>query len=219
MKTPYQRKSQTEKRYKYTLYAQTSIEAWAKPYDDKFFKNVQTRLGKQFEFSPIFKNPIADTWVELTGYRRKDYIIAEKQTGTMHTPGLTVWHHAWDVNNNGKYRMQLVDFDLHKKTYPHAGGCRLWQNNQHKVKRYASSYRLTKRYTDYQIDYEIDGPQHDYYQRGYMSKRIMQLTKAKGLKLVGMDAYGNLFYETHNRQVYIYDHEYDTLVSLGKMGI
>ena len=108
--------------------------------------NVVTGLGGNFRYSPIFKNAVADTFIELTGYRNKDYKIAEAKTGKGHTPKVTVWHHAWQ-EKDGLYRMQLVDFSEHKKTYPHAGGCKLWIMNTHKKKKYS--------YLNYKHQYDL----------------------------------------------------------------
>ena len=41
--------------------------AWAKPYNDPNIINTITGLGGNFEYSPIFMECAADTWVELTG--------------------------------------------------------------------------------------------------------------------------------------------------------
>lgn len=73
--------------------------AWAKPYNDPNIKDIPTGLGRGFRYSPIFKNSIVDTMVKLTGYRSKDYAIAETQTGKKHIPKVTVWHHAWHEEN------------------------------------------------------------------------------------------------------------------------
>jgi hypothetical protein len=87
---------------------------WTTPYTDPDIKSVFTGLNGRFKYSPIFTNCLADTMVELTGHRSKDYVIAEAQTGKKHTPGVTVWHHVWE-KQDGKYRMQLVSFEEHKK--------------------------------------------------------------------------------------------------------
>ena len=191
--------------------------AWAKPYNDPNIDDVYTGLGKQFRYSPIFKNPIEDTMIELTGYRKKDYLIAEKQVGKTHTPCVTVWHHAW-CEKNGLYRMQLVDFNTHKKTCPHAGGCKLWILNTKKKLKYNSHKRgeETREYTDIATFYSIEASERNYYQRGYVSKRTLSCVRRKGLLLVGIDVYGNLLYESRKGK-YFWDHEQDCLIPLSVM--
>lgn len=49
--------------------ATVEMYAWAKPYTDSNIDNVVTGLGGNFRYSPIFKNTVADTFIELTGYR------------------------------------------------------------------------------------------------------------------------------------------------------
>ena len=97
-----------------------------------------TGLSGAFKTSPIFLDSIADVRIELTGFRRKDYLLAEEVANIRHTPKVTVWHHAWD-EINGLYRMQLVDFIEHKKTCPHAGGCKLWMK---KIKEHIGMHNL-----------------------------------------------------------------------------
>lgn len=193
----------------------SEMYAWAKPYNDPNIEDVYTGLGGNFKYSPIFKNSIADTMVALTGYRNKDYVIAEAQVGKKHTPCVTVWHHAWQ-EKNGLYRMQLVDFDTHKKTCPHAGGCKLWLLNTKKKSKY-NSYRRSDKggdYTDITTYYSIQASDRNYYQRGYVSKRTLSCIRRKKLKLVGIDIYGNLIYESRKGK-YFWDHESDCLMSLG----
>jgi len=192
----------------------SGIYAWTKPYNDPEIEDVFTGLGKQFNYSPIFKKPIVDTMVELTGYRRKDYIIAENQTGIKHTPRVTVWHHAWE-EKGGLYKMQLVDFEKHKKTCPHAGGCKLWIINTKKRFKYAVYKRstVTGDYNDIADFYSIEKNERSYYQKGYVSKRTLSCVKRKKLSLVGIDMYGNLLYEGEKGR-YFWDHENDCLISL-----
>ncbi len=196
--------------------ATAEMYAWAKPYTDSNINNVVTGLGGNFRYSPIFKNTVADTFIELTGYRNKDYKIAEAKTGKGHTPKVTVWHHAWQ-EKDGLYRMQLVDFSEHKKTCPHAGGCKLWIMNTHKKKKYAAYRRGTSQgdYTDIPDYYEIDSGDRNYYQRGYVSKKTLSIANRKKAKLVGIDMYGNLFYKSMNT-TYFWDHECDILIPIGR---
>lgn len=188
--------------------------AWAKPYNDPNIDTVPTGLSKQFRYSPIFRNAVADTMVKLTGYRRKDYIIAEQQTGIKHTPTVTVWHHAWD-ENNGLYRMQLVDFDTHKKSCPHAGGCKLWLLNNNINGSYRSHRRIneTGNYTDVATFYEIDARDRNDFQKGYVSKKTCSLVRKKHIQLRGVDMYGNLLY-ANSKGAYLWDHESDSLIPL-----
>lgn len=192
------------------------IYAWAKPYDNPDIEDVCTGLDRQFKYSPIFKHPLADTMVELTGYRKKDYVIAEKQVGKTHTPRVTVWHHAWH-EKDGLYRMQLVDFEVHKKTCPHAGGCKLWILNTKRKSKYKSCVRSKNEgdYSDITLFYRIEASKRNYYQRGYVGKRTISSIKRKRLTLVGIDVYGNLLYESR-RGAYFWDHENDCLIPLNR---
>lgn len=143
--------------------------AWKKTYENLNITSAYTGLDGVFRFSPIFHNCIADTMVELTGYRSKDYCIAEAQTGKKHTPKVTVWHHAWE-EKGGKYRMQLVDFEEHKKTCPHAGGCKLWLQNTKRKSKYRAcnqmnNYERNGDYSDTSIFYPIANHEIDFSKR------------------------------------------------------
>lgn len=198
-----------------TLKADVHMYAWARPYNDPNIIDVFTGLDRGFKYSPIFRNCVADTMVELTGYRRKDYVIAENQTGKEHIPKVTVWHHAWD-EKNGKYRMQLVDFVEHKKTCPHAGGCKLWLINTKKKSKYAI-YRKScnesnqGRYSDLTMIYPVENGERAFYQNGYVSKKTLAVCDRKRIKLVGVDVYGNLLYK-NEKHTYFWDHEFDLLI-------
>ena len=197
----------------------TGMYAWAKPYNDPNIINVPTGLGRGFKYSPIFKKCIADTMVELTGYRRKDYVIAEAQTGKEHTPRVTVWHHAWE-EKNGKYRMQLVDFEEHKKTCPHAGGCKLWLQNTKKRSKYLShnaiySSQNSGDYSDLPSFYSVESTESNFYQKGYVSKSTLSVIRKKKAQLVGVDMYGNLLYK-NAKNLYFWDHESDSLILLNR---
>lgn len=198
------------------LKATVEMYAWAKPYTDPNIDNVITGLNGNFRYSPIFRNAMADTFIELTGYRKKDYKIAEAQTGKRHTPKVSVWHHVWQ-EKDGLYRIQLVDFWEHKKTYPHAGGCKLWLMNTNKRKAYAKYGSRTGigDYSDIPEFYEIDSQDRNYYQRGYVSKRTLSVVARKKAKLVGIDMYGNLLYKSR-KTLYYWDHESDILIPGGK---
>lgn len=63
---------------------------WAKMYDDPKIKTVPTGQSGNFRYSPVFLDCIVETMVKLTGYRKKDYVIAERQTGVEHIPKETV---------------------------------------------------------------------------------------------------------------------------------
>lgn len=196
------------------LKADVHCYAWAKPYSDPNIINVDTGLGKSFRYSPIFKNCIADTMVKLTGYRKKDYVIAEDQTGEKHVPRVTVWHHVWE-EKDGMYRMQLVNFDDHKKTCPHAGGCKLWLLNTKGRSRYLKHRKNIMKnqmgnYTDLSEFYPVESGERAFYQKGYVSKRTLSVCYRKGIKLVGIDAYGNLLYQ-NGKKSYFWDHESDSL--------
>lgn len=198
------------------LKADIGMYAWAKPYTDSNIDNVATGLGGNFRYSPIFKNVIADTFIELTGYRNKDYKLAEANTGKKHTPKVTVWHHVWQ-EEKGLYRMQLVDFVEHKKTCPHAGGCKLWILNTQKKKKYAAYRNGSDKggYTDLSEFYDIDSNDRNYYQKGYVSKKTLSVLGRKKAKLVGIDVYGNLLYK-NGSTTYFWDHESDILISVGR---
>lgn len=201
------------------LKADVHAEAWARPYANPDIIDVYTGLGKGFKYSPIFKKCIAETMVKLTGYREKDYVIAELQTGKKHTPKVSVWHHAWD-EKKGLYRMQLVDFSVHKKTCPHAGGCKLWLLNNQKGKNamYRANGRLKGNvdcYLDVPHFYSIESNERNYFQKGYVSKKTLSLVKRKGICLVGVDMYGNLIYQ-NDKSTYFWDHEQDILILIKK---
>lgn len=192
----------------------------AKPYNYPNIKNVDTGLGKGFKYSPIFIKCFAETMIELTGYRSKDYVIAEKKTQTKHIPKVTVWHHAWD-EKDGKYLMQLVDFEEHKKTCPHAGGCKLWLQNTKKKLRYSSynaihSSKNSGDYSDLPSFYSVESTESDFYQKGYVSKRTLSVIGKKKAQLVGVDMYGNLLYK-NAKNLYFWDHESDSFVLLNRI--
>ena len=191
--------------------------AWAKPYNDLNIKNVDTGLGKGFKYSPIFIKCFAETMIELTGYRSKDYVIAEKKTQTKHIPKVTVWHHAW-AEKDGKYLMPLVDFEEHKKTCPHAGGCKLWLLNTKKRSKYLSNkkmqdYGKVGDYSDIPLFYSVDDTERDFFQKDYVSKRTLSTVKRKKARLCGVDMYGNLLYK-NNKNIYFWDHENNVLILL-----
>ena len=198
-----------------TLRCVVRAQCWAKPYEEKIpgIISVLTGLDKQFRYSPIFENCLADTMVELTGYRRKDYVIAEKQTGVKHIPCKTVWHHVWE-EKDGKYRMQLVDFKEHQRTIPHAGGCKLWILKTKIKKRYVRFHNGDEEdYSDIPMFYPIDNRCSFLIRGGYVSRRTVAKIKRKHAKLIGVDMYGNLFYENGKRK-YFWDHEEDLLIPL-----
>lgn len=184
--------------------------AWAKPYNDPNIKDIPTGLGRGFRYSPIFKNSIVDTMVKLTGYRSKDYAIAETQTGKKHIPKVTVWHHAWH-EENGRYLMQLVNFDEHQKTCPHAGGCKMWLE-ANKKSRYLSNKNKIGYYSDFPY-YPVEATERNFFQKGYVSKKSLSAVRRKKARLFGIDMYGNLLYK-NAKNIYFWDHESDLLILL-----
>lgn len=192
---------------------------WTTPYTDPDIKSVFTGLNGRFKYSPIFTNCLADTMVELTGHRSKDYVIAEAQTGKKHTPGVTVWHHVWE-KQDGKYRMQLVSFEEHKKTCPHAGGCKLWLLNstENRVSyRQMEHFEESGDYSDLSLFYPIRNSKIKFYQNGYVSKKTLLFAKKERAELFGIDVYGNLLYK-NNTNLYFWDHEFDLVFSVKNNG-
>ena len=102
-----------------------SATRFKNPYQDLNIENIITPLDGKFKYSPKFKNALVTTTIKLTGSRRKDYLEAEKKSNCIHIPKKTVWHHVWEKNPNGEYTIQLIDYKLHQKTIPHAGGCKM----------------------------------------------------------------------------------------------
>lgn len=102
------------------------IENHLKPYPPDRFDSIPTGLGGKFTYSPVFKFSKANVLVELTGSRKKDYQIAERVSGKKHIPKVTVWHHTWKMVGSSCL-MQLVMYDEHQQTCPHAGGCKAWE--------------------------------------------------------------------------------------------
>ena len=149
----------------------------------------------------------------------KDYVIAEAQTGKKHTPGVTVWHHVWE-KQDGKYRMQLVSFEEHKKTCPHAGGCKLWLLNstENRVSyRQMEHFEESGDYSDLSLFYPIRNSKIKFYQNGYVSKKTLLFAKKKRAELFGIDVYGNLLYK-NNTNLYFWDHEFDLVFSVKNNG-
>lgn len=98
----------------------------ANPYNIPDVSSIATGRSNQWAYSPSFMHPklIASAVVQLTGRRRQDYAAAEAATGIVHNARRTVWHHVYDYNSvSGLCTMQLVDWDVHSVTLPHAGGC------------------------------------------------------------------------------------------------
>ncbi len=192
---------------------------WAKMYDDPKIKTVPTGQSGNFRYSPVFLDCIVETMVKLTGYRKKDYVIAERQTGVEHIPKETVWHHAWE-EKNGEYRMQLVNFEEHKKTCPHAGGCKLWLIKTKKKRRYASYTQSANQerygeYFDISLFSPIEKSQAGIYLKGYVGTRSLSTIKKKKLELCGVDMYGNLLFK-NRENTYAWDHETDEFILIKK---
>lgn len=105
---------------------ETRVQMNAQPYSDmRKITSIDTGLKGQWKYSPRFNQPLQDTYIGLTGSRSKDNKFAEANVNVVHIPRVNVWHHVWEKNQNGEYRMQLVDYDLHKGSIPHAGGWKL----------------------------------------------------------------------------------------------
>ena len=114
--------------------------------------------------------------------------------------------------------MQLVDFNEHKKTCPHAGGCKLWLLNTKKRSKYLSNkkmqdYGKVGDYSDIPLFYSVDDTERDFFQNGYVSKRTLSTVRRKKARLCGVDMYGNLLYK-NNKNIYFWDHESNVLILL-----
>lgn len=99
----------------------------ARPYQQRDVNSINTNLPNQWAYSPSFVNTklIVQTSIKLTGSRRADYLAAEKNTGKKHKARTTVWHHVYDFDPiSGGCTMQLVHWQDHADTVPHAGGCK-----------------------------------------------------------------------------------------------
>ena len=198
-----------------------SFVLWAKPYDNDKITNINTGLTGQWRYSPSFDDAIATTWVALTGYRRKDYKIAEKQVGIRHEPGRTLWHHVWRMNAQNEVEMQLVETRKHQKSCPHAGGCKLWLlNNGRKVyKRHKQIVKAMSivsqgnyaHYSDYEIEYLSSKSS-----RTFLYNSCLANKRHRKLRIIGMDAYGNVFFENRRGVKFVFDHEFDNLRPLKK---
>ena len=102
------------------------------PYAINNVTSIPTGLSAQWAYSPWFQGAwlLKQTRVVLTGKRSEDYLAAETATKRWHIPRVTVWHHIFDWSaETGKCTMQLVGWNIHCSTVPHAGGC--WQYSQH----------------------------------------------------------------------------------------
>lgn len=101
------------------------------PYAINNVTSIPTGLSAQWAYSPWFQGAwlMKQTCVVLTGKRSKDYVAAETATNRKHISRVTVWHHVFDWKaETGKCTMQLVSWNIHSSTVPHAGGC--WQYSQ-----------------------------------------------------------------------------------------
>lgn len=215
----------------------------ATPYIEEDIINIDTGLAKQFRHSPKFKNVIAETKIKLTGSRRKDYLLAESQTNSIHIPNETVWHHVWEVDEKGYYTMQLISTKRHFKTFPHAGGVKLWLLNNQSKSKYTYKYnsygeiyvnenqkmnkstigtktvhtRLVRPgISEGYNDYVIDyivPPVRD--EEKTIVKKKNRYRKRDRYKIWGYDPYGNVFVRDNKGDIYFYDHEEMTYTSLG----
>lgn len=216
----------------------SSLAMQAQPYKDASeIASIDTKLKHQWKYSPLFKNPLVESNLKLTGYRKKDYVLAETITGCLHVPGVTVWHHAWLKDSLGNYRMQLVDFSRHQNTCPHAGGCKLW-SIEHKTiyKSYGTVYlseallgkvvmgktvyktghirtiQNSFPYSDYVIDYIFNSEEDFPVVPVHMYSRRKALSTS--LRAWGLDPYGNIFLSNAKGDLYFFDHEVEILASL-----
>ncbi len=98
----------------------------ARPYNDPSIIDIYTGRAGVWAYSPSFRMPPAQAVcnIALTGRRAQDYLVAEAQTHVQHIGGVTVWHHVYNYDPvTHLCTMQLVDWDTHVGTIPHAGGC------------------------------------------------------------------------------------------------
>lgn len=117
-----------------------SIVGTSQQYHLTNVQSIYTGRSAQWAYSPRFtgNKVIAQARIVLTGKRPSDYEVAELQTGTIHVPCVTVWHHVYDYNPaNDSDTMQLVSWGHHAETIPHCGGCSAYAAHHH------TSYNLT----------------------------------------------------------------------------
>lgn len=230
------------KRIRYTtqsaMNGRPQLQMHANPYTDTTkIISIDTGRSRQWKYSPLFLQPISETYVVLTGSRKKDYKLAEANTNTIHCPGLTVWHHVWEKNSNGEYRMQLVDSALHTATCPHAGGCKLWSiENNKKYKSHGGVYvsdhlqgrqygekavyrfgdirmgQSNDPYGDYIIDYIFEPDKN-------MKKQLVcrignYFVRKKQYHLWGLDPYGNTFFSDISGNLFFFDHELGLFIDI-----
>ena len=221
-----------------TMYGRPRIQMHAKPYTDTTkIISIDTGRSRQWKYSPLFLQPISETYVALTGSRRKDYRLAEANTNTIHCPGSTVWHHVWEKNSNGEYRMQLVDSALHTATCPHVGGCKLWSiENNKKYKSHGGVYvsdhlqgrqyceksvyrsgeiRLGQSndpYGDYIIDYIFEAKKNANEQ--HVCRVGNRIGRKKQYYLWGLDPYGNTFFSDKSGNLIFFDHELGRFIDI-----
>lgn len=208
------------------------------PYADTInITSIDTGLRDKWKYSPLSRYPITDVDVVLTGSRRKDYRIAEQKANVVHTPGVTVWHHAWLKNNSGEYRMQLVNIDLHKKSCPHVGGCKMWsiehgtpyksqgnifvsqklQGSRIRGKHVISTGFIRRAstpemYDDLVIDYIFEKSELKYLNPPL--HKSLRRGRSRSLTPWGLDPYGNLFCSDQHGELYFLDHETSMLIDI-----
>lgn len=103
----------------------------AAPYPFPNVQSIATGRPGVWAFSPSFLGPLvgAQSNIVLTGHRAHDYLLAEANTGVVHRPRVTVWHHVYDFDPaNDQCTLQLVTWGVHVATVPHAGGCIQYTN-------------------------------------------------------------------------------------------
>ena len=143
-----------------------------KEYTLPYVNSISTGLSSQWTYSPSFYGVklLASASVSLTGTRKKDYDAAEKESGQKHTPGVTVWHHVYDFDRStGKATMQLVAWNHHQETIPHAGG----------FKQYNAGYSQSNR----QLLSDEDIPIIQLNAPAYSSKALDEFSCRTGLSL------------------------------------
>ena len=145
-----------------------SMQEYTLPY----VNSIPTGLSSQWKYSPSFygEKLLASASVSLTGSRQRDYTAAENESGKKRTPRVTVWHHVYDFNpDTGKATMQLVAWNHHQETIPHAGG----------FKQYTEGYSQSNR----QLLSDEDIPIIQLNAPAYSLKTLNDFSRRTGLSL------------------------------------
>lgn len=112
----------------------TTVVGAARPYTLPDVCSIATGRRAQWAYSPQFVNSklIISTPISLSGSRGGDYQRAETLTGLIHENRVTVWHHLYDFTPVGdRCTMQLVRYEDHVATIPHAGACVAYAEYHH----------------------------------------------------------------------------------------